>query len=130
MYAASRSSHTKVTWSLKLWKDLPYKFTEWRDFDHFEVRDAKGKVLEKGRDGESQLTGHHEGVTVVTGARRIGARDSLLRARSRVEDGEVVLDPLTGQESWKTEILIGLAIAAVVAALMDRLTAGPHRGRD
>ena len=38
--------------------------------------------------------------------------------------------PLTGQESWKTEILIGLAIAAVVAALMDRLTAGPHRGRD
>jgi molybdopterin molybdotransferase len=32
-------------------------------------------------------------------ARRVGARDSLLRARSRVEDGEVVLDPLTGQES-------------------------------
>jgi molybdopterin molybdotransferase len=31
--------------------------------------------------------------------RRTAARDSLLRARSRIEGGEVVLDPLTGQES-------------------------------
>ena len=30
---------------------------------------------------------------------RLVARDSLLRARTRVEDGSVVLDPLTGQES-------------------------------
>ena len=32
-------------------------------------------------------------------ARRLGARDSLLRARSRVEDGNVLLEPLSGQES-------------------------------
>ena len=31
--------------------------------------------------------------------RRMAARDSLLRARTRVEDGELLLDPLTGQES-------------------------------
>jgi molybdopterin biosynthesis enzyme len=31
--------------------------------------------------------------------RRLLERDSLLRARTRVEDGTVVLDPLTGQES-------------------------------
>jgi molybdopterin molybdotransferase len=29
----------------------------------------------------------------------LAARDSLLRARTRIEDGAVVLDPLTGQES-------------------------------
>src|SRR5262249_39969846 len=29
----------------------------------------------------------------------LAGRDALLRARSRVEDGSVVLDPLTGQES-------------------------------
>ena len=30
---------------------------------------------------------------------RLVERDSLLRARTRVDDGAVVLDPLTGQES-------------------------------
>ena len=38
--------------------------------------------------------------------------------------------PLTGQEDWKTELLLGLAIATVVATLLDKLTAHPLRGND
>jgi molybdopterin molybdotransferase len=51
-------------------------------------------------------------------------RDSLLRARSRVEDGSVVLDPLTGQESH----MIARAATADALVLVPRgegeLTAG------
>lgn len=56
---------TKVTWSLRIWPDLPYKWADWREFDHFEVRDAKGKVLDKGKDAAAELAGHHDGLKVV-----------------------------------------------------------------
>jgi molybdopterin molybdotransferase len=49
-------------------------------------------------------------------ARRAGARDSLLRARSRIEDGEIVLDPLTGQESH----MIAQAATADALVLVPR----------
>ncbi len=49
-------------------------------------------------------------------ARRLGARDSLLRARSRVEDGDVVLEPLTGQESH----MIAQAATADALVLVPR----------
>jgi molybdopterin molybdotransferase len=48
--------------------------------------------------------------------RRTAARDSLLRARSRVEGGEVVLDPLTGQESH----MIAQAATADALVLVPR----------
>jgi molybdopterin molybdotransferase len=41
-------------------------------------------------------------------------RDSLVRARSRVEDGQIVVDPLTGQESH----MIARAAAADALVLM------------
>jgi molybdopterin molybdotransferase len=49
-------------------------------------------------------------------ARRLGARDSLLRARSRVEDGNVLLEPLTGQESH----MIAQAATADALVLVPR----------
>lgn len=49
-------------------------------------------------------------------ARRLGARDSLLRARSRVEDGNVVLEPLSGQESH----MIAQAATADALVLVPR----------
>ena len=49
-------------------------------------------------------------------ARRLGARDSLLRARSRIEDGNVVLEPLTGQESH----MIAQAATADALVLVPR----------
>jgi molybdopterin molybdotransferase len=48
--------------------------------------------------------------------RRAGARDSLLRARSRVEGGEVWLDPLSGQESH----MIAQAATADALVLVPR----------
>jgi molybdopterin molybdotransferase len=48
--------------------------------------------------------------------KQAAARDSLLRARSRVEDGEVVLDPLTGQESH----MIAQAATADALVLVPR----------
>ena len=49
-------------------------------------------------------------------AKQTAARDSLLRARSRVEDGEVVLDPLSGQESH----MIAQAATADALVLVPR----------
>jgi molybdopterin molybdotransferase len=49
-------------------------------------------------------------------ARRLGSRDSLLRARSRVEDGNVVLEPLSGQESH----MIAQAATADALVLVPR----------
>ena len=48
--------------------------------------------------------------------RLLEGRDSLLRARSRVEDGDVVLDPLTGQESH----MIAQAATADALVLVPR----------
>jgi molybdopterin molybdotransferase len=48
--------------------------------------------------------------------KQTAARDSLLRARSRVEDGEIVLDPLTGQESH----MIAQAATADALVLVPR----------
>jgi len=48
--------------------------------------------------------------------RRTAARDSLLRARSRIDGGEVVLDPLTGQESH----MIAQAATADALVLVPR----------
>jgi molybdopterin molybdotransferase len=49
-------------------------------------------------------------------ARRISARDSLLRARTRVEDDEVLLEPLSGQESH----MIAQAATADALVLVPR----------
>jgi molybdopterin molybdotransferase len=46
----------------------------------------------------------------------VAARDSLLRARSRVEDGAVLLEPLTGQESH----MIARAATADALVLVPR----------
>ena len=54
----------------------------------------------------------------------VPGRDSLLRARSRVEDGEVVLEPLTGQESH----MIAQAATADALVLVPRRR-GRARGR-
>jgi molybdopterin molybdotransferase len=48
--------------------------------------------------------------------KKVAARDSLLRARTRIEDGEVVLDPLTGQESH----MIAQAATADALVLVPR----------
>jgi molybdopterin molybdotransferase len=48
--------------------------------------------------------------------RRTAARDELLRARTRVEDGELVLEPLSGQESH----MIVRAVSADALVLVPR----------
>jgi molybdopterin molybdotransferase len=53
---------------------------------------------------------------LVRSVRRIAARDSLLRARTRVEGGHVLLEPLTGQESH----MIAQAATADALALVPR----------
>ena len=50
------------------------------------------------------------------GARRVRARDSLLRARTRVEEDEVVAEPLSGQESH----MIAQAATADALVLVPR----------
>jgi molybdopterin molybdotransferase len=49
-------------------------------------------------------------------ARRLAARDALLRARTRVGDGAVMLEPLTGQQSH----MIAAAAAADALVLVPQ----------
>jgi molybdopterin molybdotransferase len=58
--------------------------------------------------------------TLVAPLRASADRDQLVRARTRLDEGEVLLEPLTGQESHMI----------VRAAAADALVLVPHGGRD
>ena len=64
----------QVTWSERIWSDLPHLWTDWREFDHFDVRDAQGRVLAAGRGAHAAVTGSPAGVTVVAVSRPMPPR--------------------------------------------------------
>ena len=66
--------------------------------------------------GASEPGPRFEAGTLARSVRRNGARDELLRARSSLRDGEVVLDPVSGQESH----MIVRAAEADALALVPR----------
>ena len=55
---------TQVAWSPRLWPDLRWTWKDWSEFDHFEVRDATGKVLASTTDTQAQLPGRPSGLTL------------------------------------------------------------------
>lgn len=56
---------TRLTWSERIWPDLRYRWPEWEEFDHFEVRSNEGRLLADTRGCEAKIAGSGEGVTVV-----------------------------------------------------------------
>lgn len=54
----SGSGHRiRLNWSPKIWPRLAWKWTDWREFDHFEVRSAGEKVLVSTRDNQAVVDG-------------------------------------------------------------------------
>ena len=82
------------------------------DFELF-VRPALRALQGAAAPGPVYLAG-----TLVHALGRSADRDQLVRARTSVEDGAVLLDPLTGQESH----MIGRAAAATALVLVPRGT--------
>ncbi len=82
------------------------------DFELF-VRPALRALQGADAPGPAYLAGR-----LARSVRRSADRDQLVRARVRVEDGEVMLEPLSAQESH----MIGSAAAATALALVPRGT--------
>jgi hypothetical protein len=66
---AAADGQTVVTWSPRIWPDLPHLWTDWREFDRFEVRDGAGRVLAAGRAPRATVAGAPAGLTVVAVSR-------------------------------------------------------------
>ncbi|MBI5831004.1 MAG: hypothetical protein HZB16_01665 [Armatimonadetes bacterium] len=58
-------NQAKITWSPLLWPDLKHVWTDWRDFDQFEVRAADGRVLGRTREASLTVPGDGQGLRVV-----------------------------------------------------------------
>jgi len=56
---------TRVSWSELIWPDRRFRWTDWREFERFEVRDAGGRTLAATRDCETTVEGRHERLAVV-----------------------------------------------------------------
>ena len=76
------------------------------------------------RQGASEPAPAYLTGTLAAPLRASAARDQLVRARSRIEDGEVVLEPLSGQESH----MIARAAGADVLVLVRRGERDPVAG--
>ena len=77
------------------------------------------------RQGASEPAPAYLTGTLAAPLRASTARDQLVRARSRIEDGEVVLEPLSGQESH----MIARAAGADALVLVRRGERDPVAGR-
>ena len=83
---------TAVTWSPRIWPDLPDQWTDWPEFVRFDVRDGRGKILASTRGSQAELPGQPSGLAVVAVKRSIPPKlppvDGLSGSRGRLRWSE------------------------------------------
>ena len=61
----SGAEGTLYVWSARIWKDLPFTWPNWNEYEHFEVLNGQGRILAETKDYSVLVSKWQKGVHVV-----------------------------------------------------------------